>query len=135
MAYTVSPFFNSAHVLLLNTVAAFVFTGLPATVIVSAGHTPPSAAMTPFSVVSAGGGAVAFVIFDASTDPSLCVVPTTVTVSPLAIAEHPFVPSHVVELDVLTDLPCTVNVRTGHAPPKFDTVPVSVTLSGGGDDT
>ena len=69
------------------------------------------------------------VIFDASTVPSLCLVPATVTESPFAIAEQPFVPSHVVELEVLTAVPCTVNVRTGHAPPKLDTVPVSVTCS------
>ena len=118
----------------MNTVAAFVFTGVPAIVKLNAGQVPPRPAMAPFSATSTGVGAVALVTLDASTVPSPCFTPATVTESPLAITEQPFVPSHVVELEVLTAVPCTVNVRTGHAPPKLDTVPVSVT-SVLGDET
>ena len=101
----------TAHVVDVYVVELFTVTFVLCTVNVTAGHVPVEPETAPVSVV---GGTNEMLV--ATTEPSACLVPVTVTLASFFVASAQVVDGKVVELLTVTFVLCTVNVRPGTSP-------------------
>src|SRR6185503_7392203 len=97
---------------------------------VTAGHVPVDAETAPVRVV---GGTSATLV--ATTEPSACLVPVTVTLASFFVASAQVVDGKVVELLTVTFVLCTVNVTAGQVPADAEINPVNVVGAGVVNDT
>jgi hypothetical protein len=128
VTFTFAVFFvASAQVVDGNVVVLFTVTFVLCTVNVTLGHAPVEPEMAPVSVVVVVVGVVTDTLV-ASTDPSLCLVPVTVTFAVFFVASAHVVDGYVVVLFTVTFVLCTVNVTAGHVPVEPEIAPVSVVV-------